>query len=182
MSSTHPPVTIVDEDDHVIGSKDITQAYIDNDIVRISRIFLVNNQGQVLLQKRSDSIERWPGVWDQSAAGHVDKDENYEEAAYREMREELGITGDVVLNKVDYYFADEELDNNERSRRFNAIFVGTYSDELNPDPEEVSGTKWLTLDELDKLIEQDPKQFTPGMLASFIRARPAITKLVSVVK
>ena len=53
-------------------------------------MFLVNKHGAVLLQKRSLWKDRQPGKWDSSAAGPLDAGESYEEAAVRELKEELG--------------------------------------------------------------------------------------------
>lgn len=45
----------------------------------------------VLLQKRSEHKDSYPGCYDISSAGHVSAGDDYREAAVRELREELGI-------------------------------------------------------------------------------------------
>jgi len=50
---------------------------------------------EVLLQKRADAKDNWPGWWDVSVAGHVSAGETALETVVRETREELGLTVDA---------------------------------------------------------------------------------------
>ncbi|MEI9913856.1 MAG: NUDIX domain-containing protein [Candidatus Saccharibacteria bacterium] len=158
-------VVYVDKDDKVIGSGSITYA-VDNSIrVRIARIFLSNSKGEILIQKRSATHKSLPNRWDQTSAGHVDAGEDYDEAAYRELKEEMGIDG-VKLTRVKTYYA-EEADESQIKKRFNTLYVGSYDGPVKIDPEEVSDYKWLTLDELDKQMTNNPDNFTQGAVESF---------------
>lgn len=58
---------------------------------RSSHIWIYNSQGEILLQKRAKDKGRHPGKWDISTAGHVALGEDYDTAALRELREELGL-------------------------------------------------------------------------------------------
>ena len=74
-------ITFVDEQDNVIGAGSKQEAWTKGIYHRVSRIFLFNSKGELLIQKRSDNCVSLPGRWDQSAAGHVDEGETYLEAA-----------------------------------------------------------------------------------------------------
>ncbi|MDO8574308.1 MAG: NUDIX domain-containing protein, partial [bacterium] len=93
-----PKTTFVDEEDNIIGYGTRTEALEKGIIYRIVQIFLFNSKRQLLIQKRSKNV-RGGGKWDQSAGGRVDEGENYNEAARRELKEELGITS-VPLREV----------------------------------------------------------------------------------
>ena len=56
-------------------------------------IFTRDDEGvlQLLLQKRSESKECFPGYWDISSAGHVSGEDTVEETVHKELYEELGI-------------------------------------------------------------------------------------------
>ncbi|MGA0334229.1 MAG: NUDIX hydrolase [Kiritimatiellia bacterium] len=54
-------------------------------------VFVVNEAGNLFLQKRSAHKDIQPGKWDTSVGGHVDAGESAGDAAKRELREELGI-------------------------------------------------------------------------------------------
>lgn len=66
-------------------------------------IWVVNYNGDILLQRRSYSKESWPGMLSISSAGHVTSGETALEAAIRETNEELNlnsIESDFQLIKV----------------------------------------------------------------------------------
>jgi len=58
---------------------------------RAAHVWIINSQGGMLLQRRSRNKEKYPGLWDVSAAGHVMAGENAAECAVRETYEELGL-------------------------------------------------------------------------------------------
>lgn len=53
-------------------------------------IWLYTKDKQVLLQQRGRSKKTYPGLWDVSVAGHVLAGESIEDAALREIEEEIG--------------------------------------------------------------------------------------------
>lgn len=57
----------------------------------VVNVSLFNSKGQMLIQKRSDKKELWPGMWDVSACGSVLLGESSLKAAKRESFEELGV-------------------------------------------------------------------------------------------
>lgn len=70
------PVVYVDSDNKIVGGGSIAGALEDGFATRIVRIFIVNSDNQLLLQKRSPDAESCPGMSDQSAGGHVDVGES----------------------------------------------------------------------------------------------------------
>ena len=50
---------------------------------------------QVLLQKRSEGKDSFPGCWDCSSAGHIPAGVDFVPSALRELREELGISAAI---------------------------------------------------------------------------------------
>lgn len=80
-----PQVVLIDDNDIVIGATSYQEAHKKGLLHRVSVIYLYNNKGEILIQHRAD------GRLDHSSAGHVDEGESYEEAAKRELFEELGV-------------------------------------------------------------------------------------------
>ena len=57
-------------------------------------IWLTDDEGHLLLQKRSEFKDTNPGMWDVSCAGHITAGDASLETAEKELQEELGITMD----------------------------------------------------------------------------------------
>ncbi|CAM1340329.1 NUDIX hydrolase [Tenacibaculum amylolyticum] len=55
-------------------------------------IWIYTTDQKILLQKRALTKKVFPGLWDISVAGHVGAGEVIEEAALREVQEEIGFT------------------------------------------------------------------------------------------
>ena len=67
-------ITIVDEENNVVGSTTRQEAQLKGLWHRIVVVLVFNSQGQLFIQKRSPHAETSPNMWDHSAAGHVDAD------------------------------------------------------------------------------------------------------------
>jgi isopentenyldiphosphate isomerase len=59
----------------------------------VVHLHFFNRNGELYLQKRSESKDIQPGKWDTSVGGHVNPDENPAAAVIREASEELGLNG-----------------------------------------------------------------------------------------
>lgn len=81
---------VVNQNDQVIGCETrekVHRAYL---IHRGVHILVVNDSGCVLVQRRAESLDYYPGYLDASAGGQVASGESYEQAAGRELKEEIG--------------------------------------------------------------------------------------------
>lgn len=61
------------------------------DRLLIVHVCLFNSKGELLIQKRQDSKDRYPGCWDVSAGGFARSGEDSTGCALRELSEELGL-------------------------------------------------------------------------------------------
>lgn len=95
---------VVDENDQVIGQTLRDDAHIKGLLHREVHVWVFNSKGEVLLQKRSPTKEIYPGLWDASIGGHVPSGMSYEEAALKELEEEIGIRAEprdlIILGKT----------------------------------------------------------------------------------
>ncbi|MGA1874970.1 MAG: NUDIX hydrolase [bacterium] len=110
----------------VIGLAPRSKCHGDPSLIhRVSHILVFNSQGLILLQKRAMNKDIQPGKWDTSVGGHLDIGEGFEEAAYREMREELGII-QVPISYLYQYIWKTDIET-EMVRTYHCIFDGTVS-------------------------------------------------------
>ena len=115
-------------------------------------------------------MEVWPGRWDHSAAGHVDEGETPEQAAYRELKEEIGIDNcKLRFEKTLFFEHPVEIDGSQ-SRMFNYFYSGMFDGDiasLTLDPDEVSEVRWFDEAEILELIERQPDSVTDGLIMLF---------------
>ena len=86
---------VVDEHDQPIGTATRAACHADRTLIHRSVWVLVDTTDGMLYQRRGYGKDSNPGAWDLACAGHVAAGEEYEEAACRELAEEVGITGAV---------------------------------------------------------------------------------------
>ena len=163
-------ITFVDENDKVIGAGTIKEARQKGIIHRVSRIFLFNSKGELLIQKRAARLTTSPGKWDQSAAGHVDEEEDYATAAKRELAEELGVEN-VALKEYGKSYSDETDDTDTVKKRFSMLYTGNYDGEVKPNAHEVSEVRWINPDELDTWMNERPTEFVASFIKNFRHLR-----------
>lgn len=121
-------------------------------------VWIINGNGEILLQYRCSDKSLYPDTWDASFAGHIGEAESSIDAVLREGKEELGI--DVDLEKLEYIFTNQEilLYRNIDSREFVDIFILRQDiklEDLVYQEEEVGGAKYVTIDEFFDLAEED---------------------------
>lgn len=157
-------VQFVDENDNPIGAGPREEAWEKGIALRHAYIVLRDKDGNFLLQQRSQLKKKNPGRYTYAATGHVDEGESYDEAAVRELKEEVGIDANLTLIDKSSYMSDE----------VNAqVFIAIYSGEIDHDvqlvldPEEVSGTRWFTKVELDEAVSKTPESFSPNMVKTY---------------
>jgi isopentenyl-diphosphate delta-isomerase len=88
-------VDLVDAQDSVVGEATIVRCLEEGLLHRAIAVLVTRSSGMLVLQQRSKRDIWHPGLWTISCTGHVRKGESYEEAAGRELFEELGIGAPV---------------------------------------------------------------------------------------
>ena len=158
------PIQIVDAHNNPVGGAMKEEAWTKGLIQRVVRISVLDGKGRMLLQKRSLKMALFPGRWDNSAAGHVDTGETYEEAAAHELEEELGLKG-MKLRKVGDYYSESTYEWRKLNR-----FTRAYELVLKNPPSgftcsdgEVIATEWMTIAKVKRLIRDHPEQVTDGL-------------------
>ena len=150
-------IPIVNEQDEVIGYKNIKDKTRE-DIVRISNLWLMDPEGNILLAQRSFNKDHDSGLWGTAVSGRVEEGETYESNIIKETIEEIGLKD---LKPV--YDRKLRLSNNI-GNRFSQWFtcVVDHNYPFVKQDEEVENIKWFSQDELKKALEETPEIFTPS--------------------
>lgn len=149
MSSEHELICHVDGQDRLIGPCRRGDAHRQGLCHRSVHILVFNRLGAVFLQKRSPHKDVNPGLWDTSAAGHVDYGESYEASALRELNEELGIGPSQALQPLFKLEASPDT-----GFEFVQVYQLVHDGEVYPDAQEISEGRWFGRDEMDAWIAQ----------------------------
>ena len=114
----------------------------------------VNGKWQVLLQKRAQTKDSFPGRYDTSSAGHIQAGDEPLESAIRELREELGITAapeelkyaGTFNIKYEKEFHNKLFKDNEIA--FVYVYLGEIDiDDITVQEEELECVEWFDLEE-----------------------------------
>lgn len=160
---TQALIQIVDENDQPIRGATKLEAQQQGLWHRIVKILLRDQEGNLLLQRRSENVLS-PGCWDFSTSGHVDLGEDYTGAAHREIKEEIGLEG-VILYEIDRTKYEKTDKTGRIFRRFAVTFTGVvdHNYAFKLDPNEVAEVRWFTVDEVEKIVKASPDNVTSGL-------------------
>jgi 16S rRNA (adenine1518-N6/adenine1519-N6)-dimethyltransferase len=156
---------VVDENDRKIGTASRLEVHENNFRHRAVHILIFNHAGEILLQKRSPWKDRHPLLWDSSAAGHVEANEDYDEAAGRELMEELGAS--ATLDCIGKLPASEKT-----GQEFIMVYRGEHDGPFNFPWEEISAVEFFPTEIVDRWVANTPENFAPGFLECWRLSTP----------
>ncbi len=160
-------VILVNEQDEPIGAMDKLEAHRLGLLHRAFSVFIFNEEGQMLLQKRAATKYHGAGLWSNACCSHPYVNEPTEKAALRRLQEELGF--ETGLKKIFHFTYKVSVENGLTENEFDHVFVGRYSDEIKPNSEEVSDFAYLSLEEIKEKIQRDETKFTTWFRIAFPR-------------
>ena len=158
-------IEIVDENGDFTGQiMDKEEAHDKNLLHNEVGIFIINDDGKVLLQKRSANKRFSPNKWG-LCAGHVDAYESLETAALREIKEEVGL--DLSLKELIPY-GEREInisDSNSHITYFYYVICNKKAEEFVIQEEELSEVKWFNIDEIIIMIKDGKTSFKENRIS-----------------
>ena len=152
-------VDVVDDDDRVVATVTRAEMRAARLQHRAVSIAVFGTDGRLLVHRRADTKDLWPRQWDIAAGGVVAAGEHYDDAARRELAEELGIDGDdVVLEPLGAgRFVDESVA--ELAQAYRVVHDGPFRFADG----EVAEARWVTSVELADL--RGSATFVPDSIA-----------------
>jgi isopentenyl-diphosphate delta-isomerase len=158
-------VILVDRNDNEIGLMAKMEAHEKGVLHRAFSVFVFNQKGEMMLQRRALSKYHSPGLWSNTCCSHPRKGETALEAAHRRTVEEMGFDCDMKEAFSFIYKAD--FDNGLTEHEFDHVIIGNYDKEPVINPEEVDSWKWIKLDELKKDMQTNPEKYTVWFRIAF---------------
>ncbi len=149
---------VVNERNEVIGQEPRSKVHAEGLLHRAVHILVFRENGDLFIQKRSMIKDAEPGKWDTSAAGHLDSGEGYEEAARRELEEELGVPCPDELKLLLTTDACKETGN-----EFIEVYRCFHEGPFTLHPEEIDDGRWISIDELKEWIGRAPEEHASAL-------------------
>ncbi|ROI07579.1 isopentenyl-diphosphate Delta-isomerase [Kaistella haifensis] len=151
-------VVVVSENDEILGLMEKMNAHENGILHRAFSVFLFNDKGEMLLQKRASGKYHSPNQWTNAVCSHPKIDETYLEGAQRRLNEELGITADLTEKFSFIYKAD--VGQNLWEHELDHVFTGNYEGNFALNEEEVSEVRYISMQQLDEEMNANPEKFT----------------------
>lgn len=152
---------LVDEKDEVVGRVTRAEVRARNLRHRGIAVLVRSSAGAVYVHQRTESKDVFPGLFDMFVGGMVGAGESYEDAARRELAEELGITG-ATLRLV-----GKHLYTGPRNHCFTAVYETVWDGEVTPQRSEIAWGEWV--DEPTLTGRLDDREFVPDGLEIYRR-------------
>ncbi|WP_030686741.1 isopentenyl-diphosphate Delta-isomerase [Streptomyces globisporus] len=167
---------LVDEEGRTIGTAEKLAAHqAPGQLHRAFSVFLFDESGRLLLQRRALGKYHSPGVWSNTCCGHPYPGEAPFAAAARRTFEELGVSPTLLAEAGTVRYNHPDPASGLVEQEFNHLFVGLVQAAPRPDPEEIESTDFVTADELVERHAAAP--FSAWFMTVLDAARPAIREL-----
>lgn len=131
---------------------------------RSSHIWIINDNNELLVQRRNPYKATFPNLWAISVAGHVDSGETSLDTAIRELKEEVNL--DVDPNELEFLFTIKRETPYKDS--FLRVFDDVYLLRKNIDceqtklqVEELTDIKYVYYEYLEDIFKEGDKDYVP---------------------
>ncbi|MES4907474.1 MULTISPECIES: isopentenyl-diphosphate Delta-isomerase [unclassified Streptomyces] len=175
--STEPiMLELVDEDGRTIGTAEKLSAHLaPGRLHRAFSVFLFDDRGRLLLQRRALGKYHSPGVWSNTCCGHPYPGEPPFVAAARRTGEELGVAPALLREAGTVRYNHPDPVSGLVEQEYNHLFAGLVRTAPYPDPQEIDETAFVTPEELARLLERNP--FSAWFMTVLDAARPVIREV-----
>ena len=148
-------IAVVDKNDQFIENKPRNQVHQLGLRHRAVHILVFNDKQQLFLQKRSLSKDINAGLWDTSAAGHVDAGESYDACAHRETIEELGVCVDKTLR-----FLFKLPAKSETGMEFIQVYRSLHNGPFTLEAGEIDEGQWFDIKDISQRVANNDHTLT----------------------
>jgi len=158
-------VILVDEMDRPLGTMEKMEVHQKALLHRAFSVFIFNEKGEMLLQKRAANKYHSAGLWTNACCSHPRPGTNTMNAAVQRLQEEMGFI--TVLEKVFDFIYKTPFDNGLTEYEFDHVFVGTYDGNIDPDPREVADFCFMPVDEIKNSMQSHADKYTAWFKIAF---------------
>jgi isopentenyl-diphosphate delta-isomerase len=158
MKDDRETVILVDAEDREVGAVGKIEAHLLGMRHRAISVCVTNRRGDMLLQRRALTKYHSGGLWTNACCTHPRVGEAVADAAFRRLKEELGVECALHFLRVTHYRAkvgaglvEDEIVH---------MFHGAYDGNPRPDAEEVMDYAWFSRRQLVSDVGRRPDSYT----------------------
>lgn len=151
-------VILVDVNDNQIGSMPKLEAHEKGVLHRAFSVFIFNNNGELMLQKRALTKYHSPGLWTNTCCSHQREGESNIYSAKRRLIEEMGFVTELYEKTSFIYKA--KFENGLIEHELDHIIVGNYNQSPIINSFEVDSWKWMSMEDIKNNIKDQPYNYT----------------------
>jgi isopentenyl-diphosphate delta-isomerase len=156
---------LVDEHDNITGYGTKLKVHQEGHLHRAFSLFVVNEAGQLLLQKRALSKYHSGGLWANTCCSHPLKGEKTDETIHTRLIEEMGF--DCELKPLFQFIYRAKFNNGLTEYELDQVYIGFYEGAPNPNPAEVCDWKWIDIEALKEDLLNAPDKYVYWLKAAF---------------
>ena len=177
VSSDQEPLILVDNADREIGFLDKSSCHDGDGVLhRAFSLFIFNQRGELLLQRRAAGKRLWPSYWSNSCCSHPRRGELMGEAVQRRMEQELGLRAPLrFVYKFEYQarFGDQGTEH-----ELCWVYVGQTTEQPVINTTEIDEWRWIAPEALDAELAAGEDTFTPWFQMEWQRLRGDLPDLL----
>ncbi|NPA43080.1 MAG: isopentenyl-diphosphate Delta-isomerase [Chlorobi bacterium] len=158
MNDAEEKVILVDSEGKATGEMPKLEAHRKGVLHRAFSVFLFDDRGRLLLQKRASGKYHSGGLWTNTVCSHPRPGEDTASAARRRLREEMGMEAD--LKEIFSFVYRAELDGGLTEHEFDHVFIGRAESVPRPDPSEAEDFAYMHLHDIREDIRRRPEKYT----------------------
>lgn len=163
-------VVLLDEDGTPCGTAPKAEVHHTETPLHLAfSCWILDGAGRTLLTRRAGVKKTWPGAWTNSFCGHPGPGEEPAEAVHRRALDELGASLTEVEPVLPDFRYRAVMPDGTVENEICPVFSAALGSEPVPDPSEVDGLRWTTLDELRADVARDPSPYSPWLLEQLPR-------------
>lgn len=130
---------------------------------RAVHLYLFNSRYELLLQRRSMTVDHAPGVYGISVTGHINAGEYSSQTVRREVEEELGLdASQLEFHFLFSYYQEAILHKSYLDYQFNDLYVARAEidpAQINFDRNEVAEVKFAPFAEFQQMLADETSIF-----------------------
>ena len=151
-------VILVDREDNPIGTMPKMEAHEKAVLHRAFSVFILNKNGELMLQQRALHKYHSPALWANTCCSHQRVGEHNLEAGTRRLEEEMGFS--VPLEEMFSFIYKAPFDNGLTEHELDHVMIGYFDGTPRINPYEVASWKWMSLTAIANDMILHPETYT----------------------